>query len=108
MAELLNQSHILVLPYREASQSSILTLGISARIPMIITRVGGLMEQIGTDQCIFAEPNSRSIANGIIQLIENRQLYNSIQTKLSKIPSTIAWTKSANHLNHFIDSMKIN
>ncbi|WP_095225151.1 glycosyltransferase [Helicobacter sp. 12S02634-8] len=45
IAEIFNRSHILVMPYLEASQSGVASIGIANAIPTICTDVGGLKEQ---------------------------------------------------------------
>ena len=65
MSELIATHHLLVLPYREASQSGILTLGLSAGIPIIATRVGGLTEQAGAEQVIWTDPSIQGIRHAV-------------------------------------------
>lgn len=73
--ELLYKHDILILPYREASQSGVVTLGIASAIPMIISKIGGLIEQLPEHEAIWVDPNPESIRNGIVKLIENPDLY---------------------------------
>lgn len=80
--QLIQEHHILVLPYREASQSGIVTLGVAAAIPMVITKVGGLTEQLNEAEAIWVEPKPDSIRDGILKLIENPELYQEIHQKL--------------------------
>lgn len=82
MQTLLQTHDILVLPYREASQSGVATLGIAAAIPMVVTNVGGLTEQLQADEAIWVEPEIANIRAGIFKLIENPDLYQSIHQKL--------------------------
>lgn len=80
--QLLTEHDILILPYREASQSGVITLGISSAIPMVITKVGGLQEQLAEDEAIWVEPSVESIQKGLLKLIENADLYQIIHKKL--------------------------
>ena len=82
--ELLSTHEILVLPYTEASQSGILTLGISAKMVMVITAVGGLPEQLGKDMAIWVEPTTESIKAGLWQTIENEEDYSRVKSVISK------------------------
>ncbi len=84
ISRLLNQSDILVLPYREASQSGIIPLGIAAAIPMVVTRVGGLPEQLGPEEAVWVEPDPDSLAKGIRALTENTDIYHRIHLNLLK------------------------
>jgi glycosyltransferase involved in cell wall biosynthesis len=82
MKALLDSHDILILPYIEASQSGIITLGIVSGIPMICTNVGGLMEQLDQKEALFVEPNVEAIREGILKLAQDGQLYRSIHENL--------------------------
>lgn len=82
MLQLLEEHDILILPYREASQSGVVTLGISSAIPMVVTKVGGLSEQLAENEAVWVAPNEASIRQGIIKLIENPDLYHKIHANL--------------------------
>lgn len=62
MAALLNEADVLVLPYLEATQSGIVTLGIDSATPMVCTRVDGLREQLGEDEALFCAPEPTALA----------------------------------------------
>lgn len=79
---LLQKHDILILPYREASQSGVVTLGISTAIPMVVTKVGGLQEQLTEEEAIWVEPTVESIQKGILELIEKPDLYQGLYQKL--------------------------
>ncbi len=81
---LLNNHDILILPYKEASQSGIVTLGISAAIPMICTRVGGLIEQLTEEETLFVEPEADAIRGAILQFVVDPELYQNIHLKLQR------------------------
>jgi glycosyltransferase involved in cell wall biosynthesis len=63
---LIDSSTCVVFPYKEASQSGPLSLAISAFKPVVVTNVGGLMEQVANACHYEVEFNSDSIAIGII------------------------------------------
>lgn len=84
MLELIEQHDILVLPYREASQSGVLTMGIAQAIPMICTKVGGLMEQLTSEEALFVEPSVKDIKSGIVKLGTDQVLYEKIHANLLK------------------------
>lgn len=83
---LIESHHILILPYLDASQSGILTLGLSAQMVMLVSKVGGLVEQINEDAAIWFEPNIESLKNVINKIITNEELYNNkkIKVKIAK------------------------
>lgn len=84
MLQLLAEHDILILPYREASQSGVVTLGISSAIPMIVTKVGGLPEQLTDNEAVWVEPSVESIRQGIAELMANPDLYQQIHENLLK------------------------
>lgn len=95
LADLLNCHDILVLPYKEASQSGIITLGIASAIPMICTRVGGLKEQLTEKEAIFAEPTVEAIRSAVLELCCNPELYSDIHSrlKLKRDVGDLQWQK---------------
>ncbi len=98
MVRLLRAHDILVLPYIEASQSGVLTLGIQAAIPMVCTRVGGLPEQLSESEAVWVEPNIADIRRGILTLISNREIYRQIHLALAKRREQAGWEESAGRL----------
>lgn len=83
--DLIDLSTCVVFPYREASQSGPLSLAISASKPVVVTDVGGLVEQAARGVYYKVDYSPESIASGIIEALskestsigetcENRQL----------------------------------
>ncbi len=83
IAELLESHHLLVLPYKDASQSGVLMLGIAAHMVMVITKVGGLPEQLPEHAGLWVQPDITSLQQGIQKLIDNPELYTTIKAELS-------------------------
>ena len=81
IAQLLSEYHILVLPYSEASQSGVLPLGLQTTIPMVITNVGGLMEQLNPSNAIFVYPNVEDLRKGIEELMK-KEVYADYKSNL--------------------------
>lgn len=102
MAQLLNEHDILILPYLQASQSGILTMGIAAAIPMICTRVGGLSEQLHENEALWVNPEPKSLLAGIQQLIQTPELYRELHQRLVKKRNRESWTESARQLEAII------
>lgn len=75
MAALLNEADVLVLPYLEATQSGIVTLGIDSATPMVCTRVAGLSEQLAPDEALFCAPDSAALAAALAEVatLDRRQ-----------------------------------
>jgi len=63
---LLGWSDIVVLPYREASQSGVAAAALAAGRAVVATRVGGLVEQLGGERlAILCEPEGAGLAGAI-------------------------------------------
>lgn len=105
---LFNQSHILIMPYIEASQSGVAAIGIANAIPTICTDVGGLKEQFilansnggggANDEshhqtlcALICEPNAKSIATQISHLIQNEKLYTKLSVATSIRSKELQW-----------------
>ncbi len=99
---LLNTHDILILPYTEASQSGILTLGIGAAIPMVCTRVGGLPEQLGDNEAVWTEPTAAGIRAGIEMLLSQPELYDQIHAALKRKRTNTGWGMAAELLAQII------
>lgn len=71
IAELMNWADVVILPYREASQSGIAATALAFGKPILITNVGGLSEQFNQEDLVFiCEPNVKDIAKGLDQVLQ--------------------------------------
>lgn len=86
----LNQSHIMIMPYLEASQSGVATLAIAAEMPVVACSVGGLPEQL-SDGAIWVRPDVQSLAQGIKSILGNEAYYLRLQKNLAKIRKETEW-----------------
>lgn len=100
--DLLRQSDILILPYKEASQSGVIPMGIAAAIPMVCTRVGGLPEQLKEDEAVLVESNVEALNQGINQLIRDNNLYEELSKKMLKKQSKLSWENIAKQIEKVI------
>jgi glycosyltransferase involved in cell wall biosynthesis len=75
---LFNQADVLVLPYLRASQSGAAHIAISYGIPVIVSKVGGLIESMGSYKgTIFIKPKSiKDITNAIYKLKKGKRFEN--------------------------------
>lgn len=62
---------IVVLPYREASQSGLIYYYYELKKPIIATNVGGIPEYIDKKSSITCEPDIKAISNAILTLSDN-------------------------------------
>lgn len=100
--QLLGEHDILILPYLEASQSGVLTLGIASAIPMVCTRVGGLPEQLSDEEAVWVEPSAAGIRAGIQRLIQEPELYRQMVGNLQKRREESGWEGAAAELRAFV------
>lgn len=65
---------VLVLPYTRASQSGVAHIGMAFGLPIIATRVGGLIESLGKYQgTFFISPgDSRGLADALVDVFRNK------------------------------------
>ncbi len=103
---LLDTHEILVLPYLEATQSGVLSLGFSKNMVMVVSDQPGLREQISDKSCLWIEPNSTALKNAIQKLIKNEELYINIKknSKLEKTEFEKKWNDTFNRLIKLISS----
>jgi glycosyltransferase involved in cell wall biosynthesis len=95
---------IIVLPYLEATQSGVITLGVFAEKPMICSNVGGLVEQLEPTEAIFIYPDCDELYNALVQLSTDNYLYESIHEALKNKKLNLRWDKIASEINDFIDN----
>lgn len=88
--QLLSEHELLVMPYLEASQSGVIALGTHAEMVMIITKVGGLIEQLPISAALWVKPDITSIRAAIQQLIDKPALYDKIKTEVRKHKQTLS------------------
>ena len=49
---------------------------------MVITKVGGLQEQLPHEAAVWVEPEVKSLRDGIERLIKEPEMYRNLQTRL--------------------------
>lgn len=90
MLDCLKAADILVLPYREATQSGVATLGVHQGIPMVCTRVGGLPEQL-EDAVVWSEPEVEALVESIRELMDNPDRYEGVGGELASLRQRLTW-----------------
>ena len=83
---ILSRFHAVVLSHTEASQSGVAAAALGAGLPIIVTPVGGLVEQVscGKNGIIADELNPRALAEAAKRLLLDPVLYRSICDNISK------------------------
>ncbi|MDI2111789.1 glycosyltransferase [Commensalibacter nepenthis] len=83
IGKLMQWADVVILPYREASQSGIAATALAFGKPILITNVGGLSEQFKEDDLVFiCEPTTDDIAKGLDEVLQlnfplSRQKHNA-------------------------------
>lgn len=75
---------LLVLPYREASQSGVLAIAMAEGVPAVVTPVGGLVEQIAESGggVVASDVSARAIAEAVWELMESPdEVYQSMSAR---------------------------
>lgn len=68
---LISSADVIVLPYREASQSGIIPQALALGKPVIVTPVGGLPEQVPPGAGLVAkEPDAKSLAESMLSVLD--------------------------------------
>lgn len=104
IGKLLNWADILVLPYLEATQSGVITLGINSELPMVCTNVGGFHEQLNDDECIWVEPNKESLKEGLSGLIHDQDKRNYLAKKMHKKKESLSWENISLQIFKFLNN----
>ena len=82
MNKLLDSHELLILPYEEATQSGILSLGLSKEVVMVITKHEGLQEQISDKSCYWSEPSFVELQSTLKLAISDKEKYESFKKNL--------------------------
>lgn len=89
---------ILVLPYREASQSGVLAIGLAEGVPAVVSPVGGLVEQVSESGCgvVAADMSASALADAIATLIADQDLYAQLSRNcIDAAFSDFSWARVA-------------
>lgn len=98
------KSEMVVLPYREATQSAVVALALAAGTPIIATRVGALPEVLidGVNSLLVEPNNPMALKNKIIKLLNNKPLQEKLIRGGNKtISNDLSWEKIA-HIHSMI------
>jgi glycosyltransferase involved in cell wall biosynthesis len=96
-----NNADILIIPYVEASQSGVISIGISAAIPMIVSSVGGLKEQLSEDESYFVKPGDcNDLTNALFKLCTDKFLYENFVSKLVQKRGALTWESIASEIEN--------
>lgn len=106
IARVLADADLLVLPYREASQSGPAVSACGAALPVVATPVGGLSEQIidGRTGLLARAPTAEGIAEAIAAVTRDPALYAALSTgALAHADGALSWNPIA---DGFVDMIR--
>lgn len=83
VSTLFSASDILVLPYRDATQSGVVAVAYQMETPLIATNVGALGETVrkGSTGMVVNNATPEELANSIVQYFEKEAANKAIYTK---------------------------
>ncbi|MCR1781697.1 glycosyltransferase [Nocardioides carbamazepini] len=96
---------VLVLPYREASQSGVLSIALSEGVPVVATPVGGLAEQVDATGCgvVASAVTPAAVATAVAQLLSDTALYAECSRRgLASASSDHGWDRVAADYAHAV------
>ena len=91
---------LVVLPYREASQSGVLPIAQNMAVPSLVTPVGGLREQVagGESGFIAEEISAAGLARAIRSIFAEGGKYEAMSKRLAEQGGDRQWTEIADRL----------
>lgn len=91
---LVSESHLLLMPYLEASQSGIAAISLGYNIPAIVTQVGGIPEQLPANTAYYMEDvTSIALKRAIEFAVNTPDLYFEKKANLKNIANTLNWKR---------------
>lgn len=99
---------VLVLPYREASQSGVLAVALAEGVPSVVTPVGGLPQQVTDTGCglVASAPTAEAVASALAAMCSDPSAYLEYsQNCLEAASGKYSWDTAARRLGSFIDEM---
>ncbi len=91
---------LVVLPYREASQSGVLPISQNLAIPALVTPVGGLLQQVGGGACGFIAESvsAEGLASAIRRILSDGPSYDTMSRRLARQSGDATWAAIADTL----------
>ena len=93
----LGENIVLVLPYKDATQSGPILIGYQYHVPVIATNVGGLGAQVieGKTGFLIEPGNVNSLCEAMQKFVENPKLISATKQGIDIYMDEISWTSSA-------------
>ena len=90
-----HRNSVLVLPYKDATQSGVIPIAVDFDMPIIATNTGGLKEQLDDGRIgIFCEPNdSQSLRMAMSLFIDDSNRHDKEANKMMQFKEKLRWKK---------------
>lgn len=93
---------IMVMPYKEATQSGVATVAINYCVPVIATDVGAFSEQFNGMGSVLIKPDSEELAIAIKDLVEDRYRLISMKKQMAVLRENYKWSEISEGLKSYI------
>ena len=105
----LGEKLVLVLPYLDATQSGPVLIGYQYGLPAIVSKTGGLKEQVNENIGMLVEAgNIDSLAEAMEDICKNPDWIESVKKPIQEYLEQISWKNSAKTIVRFMDDLHIN
>lgn len=101
IVEYLERSKFVVLPYVQATQSGVVSAAFALSVPVVVSDVGGLSEQVtdGVTGFVFKAQDSEDLAEKLLKILYNKELQKQFSNNIKELNSTIlSWDKTVEQL----------
>lgn len=100
---LVSESHLLLMPYLEASQSGVAAISLGYNIPAIATQVGGIPEQLSVETAYYMDDVKAIALKQTIELaVNDPDLYLEKKANLKNAAEALNWKKLSSRLFAYI------
>ena len=109
ISDLLRQADVIAVPYVDASQSGVIATAFGAGIPVVVTPVGGLVEQVthGETGLVSSSLQARDFATALLQLRDDPDLRHAMSARVVALArDDLSWAKSASDLVSFLQAVR--
>jgi len=106
IGQIFRKADLVVLPYREASQSGVIATAFAAGLPVVVTPTGGLVEQVQHEVTglICKEVSSTSLADAITRMLDEPDLRVGCgERALREVTGVLAWPSIASRFTEALD-----
>ncbi len=106
--DIFKNSHICVLPYRDASQSGIVGVASSAALPIVACPANGLKEQLEDSSVLFSEDFSpESLSKSIEKLLIHPEYYSELSGKILNYAEKFSWSSIATRFKNIGEQLML-